>query len=297
MGGNDASGDITTPVIDSSTTPDTSTKDGMTATTDAADSGQAADAGADAAHDATADALADAEADADATTDGAHADAMSDGSSTDGTTDAMPDGSGTDATNDAPTLDSPADVSEEDSAPSDGGCAASDMQCLCDKYLADTVGMPPPPCTATELIAFEVDHTGDCFYCLARAGQCLDNPDPSVGTSGVECEDTGLVTGETTSECLAVLSCDLGVNPASTTAAVSTTGPGPAQGYCGTVAVPQCENGTTPNGVCKTQIAAGFPSSFSPSQIGANISNAMYASGRAGAMIGCAQISCMMCLR
>jgi len=149
-------------------------------------------------------------------------------------------------------------------------------------------------------VAFQVDEgtatQGQCLDCLLNAGQALDNP--TLGITGFDCEDafSGVGAGETAAECLAVLACDFGVTPSAVPSPISPTGAGPVQGYCGTVAAVTCSNSTTPTGACATQIAGGFPSTFTASQVVGNIAVQAYASGRAGQIVSVAQQSCNQCL-
>jgi hypothetical protein len=280
--------DVTT-LLDSSSTPDAS---------------PAADSAVDAAADAPAIVDATVDGGSDATTDAAH-DATGDAPIGDAAHDAT-----TDAQADA-AIDAAVDAAPEAGRLPDGGCQPTDMQCLCDTFIqtsenslsdgggdAGTPNTPQSTCTATEVVLFEVDPTGACLDCALNAGQCADNP--ALGNDGYDCEDpyTGVGASETAGECLAVLACDLGVNPAAAASPVSLNGPGPVEGYCGTTPVGACTNGTTPpNGACQNQIVAGFPATFTGSNIGSSITDKRYASGRAGQIAGCGQSTCFQCLR
>lgn len=189
------------------------------------------------------------------------------------------------------------DASDAATRAPDGGCLPTDYPCLCDAYIAaNEVGnTPASTCSASEVVAFRKDLTGGCLHCLLSGqAQCLD--DPAAGITGQDCEDpfTGVGAGETAAECLATLACDLGVNPAASPAPASANGP--ISGLCNDVPEPTCVGGS-PGGACKTAIAAGFPSSFSVSQIGGSIAVVAYASGRAGAIVNCAFNNCSQCLQ
>jgi hypothetical protein len=182
-------------------------------------------------------------------------------------------------------------------------CLSADFQCACNEFIAvsEVGNTPNAPCNASEVSAFKVDANtateGSCLDCLLNAGQCLDNP--ALGTSGLDCDDpfTGAGAGETTAECTAVLECDTGVTPAAIPPPVSATASSPLVGYCGTSAFGPCESGSLlPNGPCMAEIVAGFPPSFGPAQIGANIAIPQYASGRAGKIVACAINNCAQCL-
>jgi hypothetical protein len=204
-------------------------------------------------------------------------------------------GAGSDGSSDAPAEASSVDAA--DAAPPDGGCAPTDWACQCNAYVTAnesgntaTTGV----CNQTELTVYMVDanttNAGACLDCLLNGGQGLDNP--ALGVSKRDCEDpfTGAGAGETTAECLATLACDLGVTPSSAPADAGGAPGAPAYGgaiagYCGTTLVATCEGSGPQSGACATQITAGFPSTFTPSQIGASIGIATYASGRAGLII------------
>jgi hypothetical protein len=183
---------------------------------------------------------------------------------------------------------------------SNGTCACQQgstaLQCQCNQFVASNeVGNTPAnTCSPTELVAYMVDANtttpGSCLDCLLNAGQCLDNS--SLGLSGNDCEDpfTGPGAGETTEECAAVLGCDLGVTPPAVPAPVTPTGDGPVEGYCGATALQAC----TGAGACASQIVAGFPPNVGPNAN--DIVLKEFASGRAGAIVLCAQISCPQCL-
>lgn len=177
-------------------------------------------------------------------------------------------------------------------------CTASNQsgcQSACNSFAASHTGSTAVAgtCNGSELAAFLVDGTGSCMACMTGAGQCLNST--GTGNTGLDCEDpfTGQGAGETTAQCLSTLTCDLGVTPARTPAPASANGP--ISGYCAGVAEPTCVSGT-PGGLCVSVITAGFPSTFTPSNIGGNIAVATFASGRAGAAVNCAFNNCSACL-
>jgi hypothetical protein len=171
------------------------------------------------------------------------------------------------------------------------------MQCLCDDYLAaNEVGLAPgTTCTGTELVLFEVDH-GTCLDCALNTKPCIDTP----SASNLDCEDpyTGAGAGETAAECVAVLACDLGVNPRKTVPPITSTATTtPVIGYCGETAIPACQQGSSaPTGGCISQISAAFPAGFSAAQINGNIASGPYAASRAGKIITCAINNCSTCV-
>ncbi|MCL2448968.1 MAG: MSCRAMM family adhesin SdrC [Polyangiaceae bacterium] len=292
--GEDAAGGPDSTALDSSS--DTSSAE------TSADAGDAADVAVDAPP--STDATVDAESDADATADGeSDADATVDGESdadatVDGKSDATIDAS--DAGPDS-AIDGAVDAAKEAGRLPDGGCDPSDSQCLCDTFIqmGDAGSITPQStCSGTELVLFEKDVTGDCLKCALLYGQCIDNSPDVGGVVGFDCEDpfTGAGAGGTTDECLAVLACDIGVDPKGTSPVVA-GGAGVIVSYCGTVQPSPCGSGTAPNGACISPITAGFPSTFSAGQITAAIGQQVYASGRAGAIAACLLTnSCDQCL-
>jgi hypothetical protein len=177
--------------------------------------------------------------------------------------------------------------------PSEPAAAAVDSfdSTNCDAFLAgqESKFAASAKCSPTERLAFQ--KSPKCLDCLLRS-TCLDD---QVGESGQECESTGSSTaaddfGAGSSEekqCLAVLACDLGLTPPSTTSVIH-GGPnaGPLRGFCGDKAVMSCwKEGAT--GACKGPIAAGFPGTMDAQQMSINIAQRRFPSGRAGRIVGC----------
>jgi hypothetical protein len=175
------------------------------------------------------------------------------------------------------------------------GPAGSPLQAACDSNLSINAASLPLPvghttCSATELALWQKDQDTaltSCLNCLLVMG-CLND---SLGDTGNECEDpfTGAGAGETTSECVAALQCDIGVSNL-----FGTVSPAPANGavinaYCGVGVTPtNCTaTATSPMGACVAPITAGFPASFTPSTIVSNLGIKTYAAGRANAIIAC----------
>ncbi len=166
-----------------------------------------------------------------------------------------------------------------------GTCQVSPQQ-ACNNFLAasEPGAETGNVCSPTELIAFQKDNTGVCLDCLMNAAGALDSA--TQGVAGVECEDAFTGAGATTteSECLAVLNCDLGLNPAHS--------PAPAAGgalptYCGTQTQATCATdspATSAPGLCAAQIVAGFPAGSTAGTISSNITVGAFAAGRAGAI-------------
>jgi hypothetical protein len=197
------------------------------------------------------------------------------------------------------------DSSTIDSSPIDGGtdsCGVPALQSGCDADLAviaPSVPLPPgrTTCSGTELALWQKDPRTDptsCLNCLFLSG-CLDD---NLGDSGNECEDpfTGPGAGETTSECLAVLQCEVGdyasgcgarSAPANGTVLNAYCGPGESQSFC--IA--------SPGGACIAEEKAGFPPGFTSMDIVINhFGTKNYASGRANDIVGCGILSgCTTC--
>jgi hypothetical protein len=192
-----------------------------------------------------------------------------------------PDAHGAEAGSDATVADSStADSSTADTGADSGG---GDLQAQCDAFLVANMSTLLPvtsTCSPTEKALFTKDPTGGCLNCAFEGG-CLDD---SNGDSGQECEDSFSTFG-TEAECLATLACDFGLNPAKS--------PAPADGlainaYCGPGnSTSNCETGSGPAGACVTEIVAGFPSSFTPTNIVNSISVRGYAAGMADAITSC----------
>jgi hypothetical protein len=170
------------------------------------------------------------------------------------------------------------------------------FQASCNSNLSLNAASLPLPaghtiCSATELALWQKDTNTaltSCLNCLLASG-CLDD---NLGDTGNECEDpfTGAGAGGTTSECVAALQCDMGIDPCG----LSVTSPAPANGavinaYCGVGVTPtNCTaTATSPMGACVAPITAGFPSSFTPSTIVSNLGIKTYAAGRANAILAC----------
>jgi hypothetical protein len=177
---------------------------------------------------------------------------------------------------------------------SGGTCTAQSLTCsLFLENNAATLRPVSTTCTPTEQMLFDKDTTGSCLACAFTSG-CLDD---TSGDSGQECADP-LTTFGTQAECIAVLECDIGLSPA--------ISPAPGSGlvlnaYCGLgTSTSTCEMGG-PLGACASQIAAGFPPSFTPTQIVNNIAVRAYASGMADAVVACIDSStdtnCTKCLQ
>jgi hypothetical protein len=183
---------------------------------------------------------------------------------------------------------------------SDGGppsCAnGACVPPTCSGYLAVNAATLLPvstTCSATENLFWEKDTTGACLSCAFTSG-CIDDTN---GDTGQECEDPFTTFG-TEAECLTTLGCDIGLTPVNS--------PAPASGlavnaYCGLgTSTSTCEMGG-PLGACASQIAAGFPPGFTPTQIVNNISVRAYASGMADAIVACIDTAtnpnCKKCLQ
>jgi hypothetical protein len=168
-----------------------------------------------------------------------------------------------------------------------GCCTPGDPQCSCDQVLASNsaLDLASLKCSATELVTFEKDGTGQCLGCLLQSG-CFD----IVGV-GNECQDQPGGAGSTNeSLCLNVLACNLGENPPAT--------PGPALGltvnaFCGpgqsSVA---CD--TNPAGACAAQWEAAFPGQ-NGAQIQAEIGVTTFPGGVANSITTCANTNCLQC--
>jgi hypothetical protein len=236
---------------------------------------------------ATADAAADSSPELDAGADSAADASGPDGSDAapDGASDAATDGGGLDTGTDA-IADVTADVADT------GGSGGGSLQLACNANLvanAGTLNIPSShtTCSSTEVALWQKDPRQDpmsCLNCLFGAG-CLDD---SAGDTGQECEDpyTGAGAGGTPAECLATLNCVVGDQADGTAQKASAT---PAIAYCGAGVTPTTCTGSasSPMGVCKGQIAAGFPAGFTPSTIFTNLGIGVYASGRANAIVAC----------
>jgi hypothetical protein len=273
-GGGSGTDATTTPdVVGSEDAPGGSTPDSTTggeaSTTDTGVGGQAGDA-TTAAESGAPDSGHGMDAAVDTGT-GTDAGAEETGSPETGAADAHGTEAGPDATADSSTADTGAD--------SGGG----NLQAECDAFLVANMSTFLPvasTCSATEKMLFTKDPTGGCLTCAFEAG-CIDD---NNGDMGQECEDPFTTFG-TEAECLATLACDFGLNPAHS--------PVPADGlavnaYCGPGnGTANCETGTGPAGLCVTEIVAGFPSSFTPTNIVNSISVRAYASGMADAITSC----------
>jgi hypothetical protein len=155
------------------------------------------------------------------------------------------------------------------------GSARASSQTDCNAFLLANPLLHPASatCSQTELALF-VKHS-TCLACLMNA-DCVD----TTTNTAAECDDFASTT--LTPECVNTLECELGVSSINPPALVNP--PTSLQvAYCGTGPVP-C---TPPNGVCLSQIVAGFPAGFTQNQIEMNISNPIYASGRAGSILTC----------
>ena len=162
-------------------------------------------------------------------------------------------------------------------------------------------------CTATELTlyvkAVSGQAAGACLACAAM-GSCLDD---SFDASDVlrECEDAPATTeagASGMSECLAALSCGLGVS-GSCGAFASSAAPAQSSvidGYCGTgVSTANCtatsratDAGTGPQGVCVAPETAGFPSGFTPAQIVGAFEAPSQPAGLANQLLACLNLKC-----
>jgi hypothetical protein len=186
--------------------------------------------------------------------------------------------------------------------PSDGGTPACvfepcpGAQCACNAFLAanESTVAPATTCDATEVIAYQVDNTGNCLDCLLNTRPCID----TNAASNLDCEDGFTGAGETAVQCDNVLACELGVTPAAVPAPITNSATTtPLVAYCGSTAFPACEGGSTaPNGGCIAPILAGFPAGFSPSSIAGNIASGPYPSSRAGKIVTCAINNCPQCV-
>jgi hypothetical protein len=151
-------------------------------------------------------------------------------------------------------------------------------------------------CSQTEVQLFAKDTTGACLNC-ALAKSCIDDT-IGTGDTSQECDDFASATtapvgatpiGATgVSECVATLSCYLGVNPFLVPCPLNIgTSRSLSNPYCGTASAMACQMGS-PVGVCLPEIVAGFPPSFNPGiPILSNIANPAYPSGMAGAIVTC----------
>jgi hypothetical protein len=163
----------------------------------------------------------------------------------------------------------------------DAGCP----ECECSAHLAATAAdmAVSNTCTASELATWKADRTGVCMDCMFQAG-CLN----IVGLGGSECGDlTGGAGSTNESLCVAVLECDLGVNPDVT--------PGPASGltinaFCGQGVTSGACN-TAPTGGCVAQWHAGFPTQ-SNAQIQGELGVMTFPGGMANSIATCANANC-----
>jgi hypothetical protein len=209
--------------------------------------------------------------------------------------------------------DAIADAAEEEAsvAPTDGGCASNDYLCQCNAFIAvSEVGVTASTtCSRTEALLFQKDTTGGCLDCALQQS-CIDDTGPFDVSQ--ECDDLAssstdpviLTPGPTdVAECLATLSCEIGVSPA---ASPSPLNIGPTAGtrtlgnaYCGAATSTACAGGS-PKGACVTPIAAGLAPSFAAgSQTSSNLSNLLYPTGQAGAIVACllAPVQCVTCVQ
>jgi hypothetical protein len=169
-----------------------------------------------------------------------------------------------------------------------GSCKVSN-QTACNNYLVANAALGPfsNVCSATELTLWEKSPA--CLGCSISKG-CVDG----AGFPGFECNDATYATGITggagstaETECVATLSCDIGVSPVAS--------PGPAKGivtvaFCG-VGVSNSVCNTNPTGACVTQWIAGF-NGTSDSAIQSNPGNNTLPSGVANTIVGCLNQNC-----
>jgi hypothetical protein len=212
-------------------------------------------------------------------------------------------------------VDSGADV--EVDAGGDGACA---QQAACNSFVQSNAATFLPTngashvCNATELTlyakAVSGQAAGSCLKCAYVTG-CLDDTYAATDINK-ECEDAVTTTdagAAGVSLCLDALGCDLAVSgigsvgscpgTSTGTAPVWNTSTGQAQvnnAYCGIgVTTTVCTGtgaGQGPMGACVSQISAGFPSSFTPTQLTNNITNPVYPAGLGDQLASCLIANC-----
>jgi hypothetical protein len=180
--------------------------------------------------------------------------------------------------------------------------ACSDQQTACNQYLAtnhSTLFNDIDTCSSTELALFgrqvNGQQPGDCLACAFTSG-CLD--DTFTGNTDVECED--LSGSAAISQCLATLSCDIGVNAGCPTSGSGVapvwqpeTQTGPVNNaFCGRdVSTATC-TASGPAGQCAATIKAGYPGTANTGFILNHLTDPTYPSGRANRLAACTLSNC-----